>query len=75
MQPAMLETERKFYEQHRAEWVADHSGKFALVRENRLVGFFEDYESAFKEGLRQFGLESPFLIKQVWPQEPVFAIY
>jgi hypothetical protein len=71
----VFEAEREYYEQHRAEWLPGHTGEFAVIREHELVGFFSTYESAFRAGLTQFGLQAPFLIKQVWPQEPVFAIY
>ena len=70
-----LSTELAFYEKHKAEWLASHAGEFVLVGDSDEAGFFPNYETAFEAGLRAFGLEKEFLIKQVVEHEPVFVIY
>lgn len=60
----MLEKERKFFDRKKAELIAEHLGKFVLVKENKLVGVFNTIEEAMSEGARQFGL-STFLVRQV----------
>lgn len=70
-----LETELKVFEAHRWEWVQSHPGKFVVIREERIVkGFFDEYEDAFRAGIRQFGADQNFLIKQVWKTEPVYFV-
>lgn len=65
-----LEQELAFFDHHRAHLVAEHMGKYALIKEAVLVGTFDSAEAAYVEGLRQFG-NVPFLVKQVLPEDPV----
>jgi len=75
MQPAApLETELKVFEEHRRLWAANHPGKFVVIQDNTVLDFFEEYGSAFKAGLKAFGLDRSFLIKQVWMEEPVYFV-
>jgi len=69
-----LITELEFYRRHRSDWIHDHIGEFVLVHGQELGGFYAEYETALRAGLRAFGIE-PFLIKQICAQEPVFVIY
>ncbi len=64
----ILDIERAFFEQHRTEWLQEHSGKFAVVKNEDLIGFFDTAESAIQAGAARVGHE-PFLIKQVLPQD------
>ena len=41
----------------------DDSGKYALIREEKLVGVFNDTASAIEEGHRRFG--SNFLVREI----------
>jgi hypothetical protein len=72
---AGLSVELEFFKQHRSEWVDGHTGEFVLIHGNEAEGFYPDYESALKAGLRVFGFDNQFLIKQIWIAEPVFVIY
>ena len=67
--------EELLYEAQKREWLQHNAGKFALIKGDQLVGFYDDYESAFRHGLKSFGLGVAFFIKQVCSQEPVFTIY
>jgi hypothetical protein len=70
-----LETELRVFENHHREWVQFHLGKFVVIRdETFLTEFFDEYEDAFKAGIRQFGADRNFLIKQVWKTEPVYFV-
>jgi len=51
-------SERRHWEMQK-----DESGKYALIREEKLVGVFDNTASAIEEGHRRFG--SNFLIKQI----------
>ena len=67
-----LERELKFFAENKAKWAGNYPGKFALVKEQELIGFFDQPESALAEGARLFGTES-FLVRQVnAPEEPVY---
>jgi hypothetical protein len=59
-----LETERKFFAAHQAEWKVAHPGKFVLVKGEKLVGTFNRPEDAVSEGARLFGADS-FLVRNV----------
>jgi hypothetical protein len=41
----------------------DDSGKYALIREEKLIGVFDNTASAIKEGHRRFG--SNFLVREI----------
>lgn len=60
----MLETERKFFDEHKAEFVEKYLERFVLVKDDELIGVFNTIEEAISEGARQFGLSS-FLVRQV----------
>jgi len=56
-------TETTKSERHRWEMQKDDSGKYALIREEQLIGVFDDTASAIKEGHRRFG--SNFLVREI----------
>jgi hypothetical protein len=59
-----LETELKFFEEHRAELVRKARGKYALVKADQLAGVYEDPNAAIRAGYERFGNE-PFLVKEI----------
>jgi hypothetical protein len=70
-----LEAELRVFEERRREWVQSHPGKFVVIRDEAVLPeFFDEYEDAFKAGIRQFGGERNFLIKQIWKTEPVYFV-
>ncbi len=60
----MLDKERKFYDEKRAELVSQHLGKFVLIKAEELVGVYNKIEEALSEGARRFGMQ-PFLVRQI----------
>ena len=60
----MLEQEIKYFTDHLSEWLERHSGKFTLIKEQELIGFFDTIELALADGARRFGLQ-PFLVRRV----------
>jgi len=74
-QPSDLERDFNFFEKRRAEWAKVHQGEFVLVHDGKEAGFFPDYETAFRVGLKTFGSGTHFLVQQVCVVEPVFFIY
>jgi hypothetical protein len=65
----MLDTERELFEQRREQLLAEHPGKFVLIKESEVVGAFNTIEEAIAEGARRFGLQ-PFLVRQIVPAGP-----
>lgn len=64
-----LEIEREHYEKIRGELLQRHRNFFVLIKGRELIGVFPDAETAYREGINRFGLES-FLVKQVLESEP-----
>ncbi len=65
-----LEEELGFFDSKRTEWLAHYQGKFALVRGEKVAGFYDTADSAYAEGVRLWGNVS-FLIKPVLQEDPV----
>jgi len=70
-----LTAELQVFDQHRKEWVKTHPGEFVVIVGTAVAGFFGDYETAFRAGLKKAAKSQNFLVKQVWAEEPVYLIY
>jgi len=70
-----LAAELSIYHSHKHEWLASHKEEFVLIGEGVPAGFYTSYEDALRAGLKRFGLNVPFLVKQVLDPEPVMVIY
>jgi hypothetical protein len=71
-----LETELKVFEELHREWVSSHLGKFVVIRDSTVLpDFFDAYEDAFIAGVREFGQDRDFLVKQIWKTEPVYFVF
>ncbi len=71
----MFTDELKVFEEHRQEWSRSHPGDFVVIRGQEIANvFFGSYSDALKAGLKKFGVQSGFLVKQVWITEPVRLI-
>ena len=56
-----FEKEKIFYSRHREEWLLGHEGKLAVIKDEKLVGFFASIENAYEEAVRRLG-DDRFLI-------------
>ena len=65
-----LEKEYNLFLSHLNEFLPDHLDQFVLIKENDVIGFYESYEKALKEGLQHFG-NVPFFIKEVKKEEEI----
>lgn len=63
----MLVEELAVFETHRQEWLAEHEGQFALIK-NGEFSFHEIDSAAYECGLAKYG-EVDMLIKQVLPED------
>jgi len=66
--------ELKVFEQHRKEWSRAHTGAYVAIQDEVIAGFFSSYAEALRAGLRKFGAQREFLVKQVWLTEPVYLV-
>jgi len=64
-----------FYEENKRGWLNAHAEKFVVISRDCVEGFHPDCESAFKAGLKAFGLDRQFLIRQICEAEPMYAVY
>lgn len=65
-----LERELETYKNKFPE-LKQHEGKFVLIQDEEVIDVFTSYEDAIKEGYKKFGLEHPFLVKQIHSIEQV----
>ena len=71
-----LESELKVFEARHREWILSHLGKFVVIRDSTVLpDFFDAYEDAFVAGVREFGHDHDFLVKQIWKTEPVYFVF
>ncbi len=64
----VLERELEFFRMHRGELVQHHSGKYALVIGETLLGTFDTAERAYEAGLKARG-NVPMLIQQITAED------
>jgi hypothetical protein len=69
-----LETELRVFEEGRQSWVQTHLGKFVVIQDETVLDFYDQYEDAYRAGVKGFGANRSFLIKQVWETEPVYFV-
>ncbi len=59
-----LEKEIAAYEKMLPELLEHHSGKFVIIRDEKLAGAFDTFDTAAETALKRFG-RGPYLIRQV----------
>jgi hypothetical protein len=64
-----LQEEQDAFDAMLDELIVDHIGQFALFRDKRPVGFFPDYNDAYRAGLAKFGTDGVFLVSEVKKRE------
>jgi hypothetical protein len=68
-----LERELATYKNKLAE-LAQHEGKYVVIHGDDVVDVYTSYEDAMKEGYTKFGVNDPFLVKQVHSIEQVHFV-
>jgi hypothetical protein len=69
----VLVRELRTYEEKLPDLLA-HVGKFVLIHDDHVAGFFDTYADAVQAGYQRFELK-PFLVKQVQEVEQVQFIF
>ena len=60
-----LKKELETYEARKQELLGTAEGKYVVIQGDRVVGTWETYEDALQAGYTEFGVKTPFLVKQV----------
>ncbi len=68
-----FELEQKYYNDHKAELLSHHDGKFVLIVGEELVGAYDRQEDAYRAGVARFGNVAMF-IKRVQAEDPPVSI-
>lgn len=63
-----LEKESELFNTKLEEWRGSRLGKFVLIKDTTVIGFFDSLNVAFDAGSTQYGLE-PFFVKQIAPRD------
>lgn len=70
-----LESDFQVFESHRKEWLEHSEGKYVVIHQGNVAGFYDDYAAGLRAGVEQFGPNAKFLVQQICVEEPVFVIY
>ena len=64
MKIEQLELEIEAYTKMKAELIRHHSNKYVIIKDQKLQGSFDTFDSAAKEAIQKFG-QGPYLIRRV----------
>jgi len=73
--PMRLDAEIEIYEKQKSEWLKSHRDEFVVIKGNEVLGFFTDFNQAYRAGVDKYGIDTDFLVKRVVPHEPVFVVF
>ena len=74
-QQARLGVELDYYAQHKTEWLGQRTGHYVVIKNSGILGFYPDFEAAYRAGASTYGLDTDFLVKQILEHEPVFFVF
>jgi S-formylglutathione hydrolase FrmB len=74
-QQARLAVELEYYVQHKTEWLAHKTGLYVVIKDGGVLGFYPNFEAAYRAGAATYGLSADFLVKQILEHEPVFFVF
>ncbi|MBN1572646.1 MAG: hypothetical protein JW984_05545 [Deltaproteobacteria bacterium] len=60
-----LKIEMETYEKNKEELIGKAEGKFVLIKNDEVVGIYENRMDAIKQGYEKYGHEA-FLVKQIF---------
>jgi len=63
-----LKREFDYYLAHQAELVKDHNGKYVVIKDEKIIGVYDDQATALTETVKKHDLGS-FLVQKVEPGE------
>jgi len=74
-QRTRLAVELEYYARHKAEWLAHRTGHYVVIKDSTPLGFYPNFEVAYRAGAATYGLTTDFLVKQILEHEPVFFVF
>jgi hypothetical protein len=72
---ARLAVELEYFSRHKTEWLASKTGQYVVIKENRPLGFFPNFEAAYRAGAASYGINTDFLVKQILEHEPIYFVF
>jgi hypothetical protein len=60
----LLKRELETYEAQKTELIANSRGKYALIKDDKVIDVFDTKSDAIRQGYERFG-NVPFLVKQI----------
>jgi hypothetical protein len=73
-QQARLAAELEYFGKHKTEWLVQKTGEYVVIKDGSLLGFYPNFEAAYRAGATRYGLDTDFLVKQILEHEPVFFV-
>lgn len=70
-----LEEEQVAFEKQLDEFLKQHPGQYALVKEGHAIGFYPDSETAYAAAVEKYGPDAIFFIGKVQRSRPVSISY
>ncbi len=67
-----LQKEYQFYLKIRPDLLRQYGGKFALIKDEKLIGTFDTDQDAYKAGLEKFGNVTFLIIRIVEGEERIW---
>jgi hypothetical protein len=67
--------ELQYYSQCKPEWLAERPGMYVVIKGKSVLGFYSNFENAYRAGASEYGLATDFLVKQILEHEPVFFVF
>jgi len=65
----LLQKETQHFAKIKTELLKEHKGKFALIKDEKLIGTFDTDRDAYEAGLKELG-NVPFLVIQILEINP-----
>jgi len=65
----LLQKEAQYFAKTKAELLKEQKGKFALMKDEKLIGTFDTDRDAYEAGLKELG-NVPFLVVQILETNP-----
>jgi len=65
-----LKKEREAFDSQLSTLLRRYTGKYALFKGGKPIGFFDDHTSAYEAGLEKFGLDTSFLVAHAIKPDP-----
>lgn len=63
------------YEEHKEEWLKEHSGEYVVISASDVAGFFPSVLQAYNAGRRRYGVGVFFLVMPINASEQLTAAY